>query len=130
MNENLQRISSFIGVPYDHFSLFGFNCWSFVAAVYHELLHENLIEFKLKSGTPREISSVFSAALASGEHQFKQVEEAKDLDLILFKNKKLHHVGIMIAGKVAHCDKALGGVVIQDFKEITKHYSEFTLWRK
>ena len=130
MNANLQRISPFIGVPYDHFSLFGFNCWSFVAAVYHELLSEDLVEFKLTTGSAREIASVFSAALASGEHKFRQVEEAQDLDLILFKGRKLHHVGIMIEGRVAHCSKGAGGVAIQDLKTLENTFQEWSLWRK
>jgi hypothetical protein len=125
-------INDYIGIPYDPLSKHGFNCWSFVASVYLNLLSSNLVEFNLTDGSQREIASVFASALASGDHEFKQIDkkELRDYDLVLFARNKLYHVGLWLNGKVIHCSSRANGVAIQTLDAAKDGFKEVTFWRK
>ena len=127
-------ISDYIGINYDIHNNNGVNCWALVAMVYLYELETDIPDFKSVTDNVKDISAVFTAAFATGEHGFKKVDTPENYDVAVFARDTAWgrhcHCGVWYDGKVLHASKDSCGVAYQDIKQASHGFKEIEFWRR
>lgn len=123
-----QFINSIVGTPYNiHNVNGGLNCWAVISRYYIDYI---LPDYTIDSLNPREIGRVFSEALNSDQHGFTVTVTPKNGDVILFKGRFHHHVGLLFDNKCLHSSHLMGGVSYQDINIVKNGFSSIEFWTK
>lgn len=127
------NVNNYIGLPYSLRDISGcVNCWGLVALIYNNELDKSIPIFKSKKLAG--ISAAFSAAFATGEHGFCNVDSGIDFDVVVFVSDggraREFHCGIMYNGKVLHATNKMGQVVYQTLQQASEGYNRVEFWRR